>query len=276
MKTIVIAEIGENHYGQWDICRGLTQEAAACGATIAKYQTYKWEQFAADNPELDWFKRVTMPERVHFEMQELCRKLGIRFMSSPFSVSSARFLVEDMHCVEIKLASRCLVQFPLLDYVNDQNDAVKTVYLSTGMGTLDEIREALRHLDKIQKVYILHCVTQYPTEDEDANLNCVMTLQREFPGYSIGYSDHTRGIDACLAAVALGAQVLEKHITYNTKMPGTDHAGAMMPDDLAEMVRKIVRIEKMLGSGEKAPTQQEREIVKAARSPLAETVIFRT
>lgn len=270
MKTIIIAEIGENHYGQWDMCRGLTAEAARCGATIAKYQTYKAEQFPFDHPERKWFNRVAMPEKVHFEMHELCRNLGIRFMSSPVSVGAARFLINEMKCDEIKLASRVLTHFLLLDFINSQSNIVKTVYLSTGMATVSEIREALRHLARIETTYILHCVTQYPTEDEDVNLRCILTLQREFPGIPIGYSDHSRGIDACIAAVSMGAQVLEKHITYNTRMPGTDHAGGMTPGNLADMVGRIERLEKMLGSGEKKLTSGEKEIVRLARMPLPE------
>ena len=270
MKTIVIAEIGENHFGQWDLCKGLTTEAARRGAAIAKFQTYKADQVPPDHPEREWFELVAMPEGVHYEMQEHCGGLGIRFLSSPFSVGAARFLVEDLKCEEIKVASRMLVYPPMLDFLNDHSDQVKTVYLSTGMATMAEIREGLRHLDKIKKVYLLHCVSLYPTEDAEAELRCLTTLQREFPGFSIGYSDHTRGIDACLAAVALGAEVLEKHFTYNARMPGSDHEGGMTPDDLAEMVKRIGRLEQMLGSGKKAPTPREKEILPAMRGSWAE------
>lgn len=273
MKTIVIAEIGENHYGQWDLCRGLTQEAARNGATIAKYQTYTGNQFPANHPERDWFQRVSMPARVHFEMRDLCLSSGIRFLSSPFSVGAARFLVETMGLNEIKIASSVLLRFPVLDYLNDRADMVKTIYLSTGMATVAEIRESLAHLQRIDKIYLLHCVSQYPTEDSEANLRCITTLQREFPGIPTGYSDHTRGIEACMAAVALGAEVIEKHFTYHTAMPGTDHAGGMTPSDLKEMTQKIERIEKLLGSPEKRPTASEAQIVELARTPLAETDI---
>jgi sialic acid synthase SpsE len=110
----------------------------------------------------------------------------------------------------------------------------------------------------------------YPTEDAEANLRAIVTLQKEFPGVPIGYSDHTRGVDACVAAVALGAKVIEKHITYHVRMPGTDHEGGMTPEDLAEMVRRIGRLENMMGSGEKVPAAREREILSFMRAPMTE------
>ena len=125
-----------------------------------------------------------------------------------------------MGLAELKIASSRIVHLDLLDYVNSRADQVKTLFLSTGMATLDEVREALAHLDRIEKLYLLHCTSQYPTDDENVNLRAMVTLNNEFPEYGIGFSDHSRGIDACLAAVALGAQVLEKHFTYHTQLPG--------------------------------------------------------
>jgi len=116
MKTIVISEIGENHYGRWDICRGLINESAAAGATIAKFQTYTGEQWGKDHKFYDWFKGVSMPEEVHFEMQALCKEKGIGFLSSPFTVRAATFLIEKMGLSAIKIASGRVVHHDLLDY----------------------------------------------------------------------------------------------------------------------------------------------------------------
>ena len=139
----IIAEIGENHYGNWVICRGLIEEASAHGATYAKFQTYSADEFGKDHPWYEEFKKVAMPIPVHFEMQTLCREKGIGFLSSAFTLGSARFLIDRMGLDQLKLASSRLNQLELLDYVNRRADQVKTVFLSTGGSSMDEIREAV-------------------------------------------------------------------------------------------------------------------------------------
>ena len=148
-----------------------------------------------------------------------------------------------------------IVDVDLLDYVNSRADQVKSVYLSTGGSTLAEIRQAVKHLNRIENLCLLHCVSQYPTDDSNVNLRALQTIKNEFPEHRIGYSDHSRGIEACIAAIVLGADVLEKHFTFNTRLPGDDHAGAMTPEMLSELVRRIDRLEVMLGSSEKAMRQ---------------------
>ena len=270
MKTTIIAEIGENHYGNWDICRGMVREAATNGATLVKFQTYTAEQFGTDHPWYAEFKRVEMPPEVHVEMQALCKKLGVGFLSSTFTVRSTAFLVDTLGCNALKLASSRVPDLALLDDVNRRADRVQTVYLSTGMATLDEVRTAVDHLRDIANLYLLHCTSQYPTDDENVNLRMMSTLKDAFPEHGIGFSDHSRGIDACLAAVALGADVIEKHFTYHTRMPGDDHEGALTPETLAELAHRIERIETMLGSTEKAPVPAEAKSVKALRIKLRE------
>ena len=271
MKTIVIAEIGENHYGQWDICRGMVREAAANGAAFVKFQTYTAEQFGLDHPWYEDFKRVAMPAAIHFEMQKLCEELNVGFLSSTFTLQSTMFLVDQMGVDALKLASSRVVHLDLLDDVNRRADQVKTVYLSTGMSTLAEVRTAVERLDRIEKLYLLHCTSQYPTDDENVNLRAMLTLKGAFPEHGIGFSDHSRGIDACLAAVALGAQVVEKHFTYHTRMPGDDHAGALTPETLSNLTGRIARIETMLGSPEKGPVPAEERAIQALRIKLRET-----
>jgi len=270
MKTILIAEIGENHYGNWDICRGMVREAAASGATIVKFQTYTADQFGEDHPWHAEFKKVEMPREVHFEMQHLCRELGIGFLSSTFTLRSTAFLVDQMGLDALKLASSRVPHLELLDYVNARADQVKTVYLSTGMATLDEVKTAVDHLDRIETFYLLQCTSQYPTEDENVNLRAMLTLAQAFPDCRIGFSDHSRGLEACTAAVAMGAQALEKHFTYHTRLPGDDHEGALTPETLAELVRRIDRIETMLGSPEKKALPAEARSVHALRIELRE------
>ena len=270
MNTIVIAEIGENHYGNWDLCRGMVREVAANGGMFAKFQTYTADQFGEDHPWYREFKEVEMPEAIHFEMQKLCRECDVGFLSSTFTRRSTEFLVNRMGCDALKLASSRIGDVELLDDVNRRADQVKTVYLSTGMATLDEVRSAVNHLDRIETLYILQCTSQYPTDDANVNLRAMATLKAAFPEHGIGFSDHSRGIDACLAAVALGAAVLEKHFTYHTRMPGDDHAGALTPETLSELVRRVERIEAMLGTAEKAPIPAEKRAVDALRIPLHE------
>jgi len=270
MKTIVISEIGENHYGRWDICRGLIEESAANGATIVKFQTYSGEQWGLDHEFYEWFKGVAMPEKVHFEMQELCKEKGIGFLSSPFTVKAAAFLIDEMGLEEIKIASGRIVHHDLLDYVNSKADQVKTVYMSTGGCSMDEIAAAVKRFEKIERLYLLHCVSQYPTDDENVNLRMMATLKQAFPQLAIGFSDHSLGIDACVAAVTLGAEVIEKHFTYSTKMPGDDHPGAMTPETLADLVHRIQRVEKMFGSPDKKLLDAEAGVIDALRHKLAE------
>lgn len=270
MKTTIITEIGENHYGNWDICRAMVAEAATHGATIVKFQTYTAEQFGKDHIWYKDFKQVEMPPEIHVEMLELCRSKEIEFLSSTFTIRSTAFLVDKLGCNALKLASSRVADSKLLDYVNSRADEVKTVYLSTGMSTLDDVRSAVKRLHRIEKLYLLQCTSQYPTEDENVNLRMMLTLKDAFPEQGIGLSDHSRGIEACLAAVALGAEVLEKHFTYHTRMPGDDHAGALTPETLAELAHRVSRIETMLGSREKTPVPAEQRAIEGLRVELQE------
>ncbi len=268
MKTKVIAEVGENHYGRWDIAKGMVREAAQNGATYAKFQTYTADQFGKDHRWYKDFKGVEVPETVHFELQEECRQAGIEFLSSTFTIRSTRFLVEKMGLNALKVASGRVPHLDLLDDINDRAGHVKTVFLSTGGSTMDEIHAAVERLDKIEKLYLLHCISQYPTDDENVNLRMMLDIRREFPQHGIGYSDHSRGIEACMMAVALGAEVLEKHFTYHVNMPGDDHAGAMTPELLADLVLRVKRAETMLGSDKKAPIPAEEFALSALRVKL--------
>ena len=264
-KTTIIAEIGENHLGNMDMAKAMIVAAADYGADIAKFQSYRGDDTASDDPEREFFKQVELSDEIHFELRDLAREKGIRFMSSPFNVNRAKFLIEKLGLDEIKVASGKMHNSKFLDYINSRHDTVKTVYLSTGMSTIDLIRDSVSRLQDINRVVVLHCVAFYPLDDEEANLRAITTLRSEFPDYEIGYSDHTCGIDACVAAVALGATVLEKHFTFNTLMPGTDHLGAMTPQDLGVLAKWVERIEPMLGSGEKAPSEKEKKIMHLMR-----------
>ena len=264
--TIVIAEIGENHLGNMDMAKAMIDQAVEAGADIVKFQSYRGIDVAEDDPERDWFGEVELSEEAHRDLKAYTEQRGVEFMSSPFSIERARLLCEGLGLRRIKIASSEMTNHRLLDYVNDHADVV---FLSTGMATLDEVRESLSHLRNVRDVYVLHCVTQYPCEDRDANLLAIRALQTAFPDHKIGYSDHTIGLAAPLAAVAMGAQAIEKHYTLAKSLPGTDHVLSVTPEEFKEMVAEIRRLEAMLGSEEKAPRASEMEIREMVRGRWA-------
>ncbi len=270
MNTILIVEIGENHFGRWQLAKDMIHRAAEAGGSFAKFQTYTAEQFGRDHQWYDEFKTVEVPEAMHFELQAECKAAGIAFLSSSFTRRSTRFLVDKMGLTQLKIASSRIPHHQLLKDINGRADQVKTVYLSTGGSTIEEIRAAVACLDRIENLYLLHCISQYPTDDHAVNLRMMLDIKRHFPDHGIGYSDHSRGIEAVCAAVALGAQVIEKHFTYHVDMPGDDHAGAWTPQTLAETRRRIERIETMLGEDRKAPVETEKKALDALRVKLAE------
>lgn len=256
-KTSIIAEIGENHHGAWDIAAKMIEEAARNGADIVKFQSYLPSTFSPEDPDYEWFERVSLPNAKHFEFKQRAEELGVEFMSSPFSPERAQFLCEELGCKSIKVASGVMTHSKLLAVINANAATVRRVYLSTGMATLDEVRQSLAHLDQIESVAILHCTTQYPASPPQANLSAIRTLREAFPGQVVGYSDHQLGLSACLVALAMGAQVLEKHFTLSRYLPGTDHACSMLPEELALLCQQVEEVEQMIGTGEKVPVEEE-------------------
>ncbi len=261
--TMVIAEIGENHGGDMEIARRMVREAAQAGADIVKFQSYRGADVRPDDPEREWFGQVELDDAMHHELKALAEAQGVEFLSAPFSMERARFLCEGLGLRKIKIASSEMLNLPLLDYLNGRVD---TVFLSTGMATLEEVRQAVGRLRDVPGLYVMHCTTQYPCSDENANLRAIETLRQEFPDRGVGYSDHTLGLVAPLAAVSLGATVIEKHFTLDKGLPGTDHVLSVTPDELKKLVGSVRRLESMLGRGVKEPVPDEREIVDFVRS----------
>lgn len=262
-RTIIIAEIGENHLGDMARARKMVEEAARAGADIAKFQSYLGSDVAPDDPEREWFTKVQLSDEAHRGLKECAEKSNIEFMSAPFSLGRAKFLCEGLGLAKVKVGSSEMLNFGLLDYLNGR---VQTLFLSTGMANMEEIESALQHVKKVRDCYIMHCVTQYPTKPQDVNLNAITALKKRFPKHHIGYSDHTTGILAPMAAVALGAEVIEKHFTLDKSLPGTDHVLSATPAELKELVANVRQIELMLGSPEKKPTKEEAEITGFVRS----------
>lgn len=256
-RTIVIAEIGENHIGRWDLARQMVVAAAAAGADIVKFQSYLGTEVEPNDAERQWFMDVHLPDEMHFELKRLAEEHGVEFMTTPFSLERARFVVERLGLRKVKVASSEMLNFRLLDYLNERTD---TVFLSTGLADLGEVRQAVSHLGQVKDIYILQCTTQYPCPPDQANVAVIPTLRAAFPAHHVGYSDHTIGTVAPVAAVALGAEVIEKHFTMDKSLPGTDHVLSLTPDELRDMVRQIRQVEQLLGNSAKEPTAAEREI----------------
>ena len=236
------------------------------GCDIAKFQTLDYEQIAPDDPEKAWFEKIALTPAWIDDLIGRARKTGIEILFTPENIKTAGWLVE-RGLRDVKIASSSVADTPFIRFVNDH---FYRVFISTGMASLDEVRQAVGALHRVPELYIMHCISEYPTgplleqrglkalSHEDVRLNMMRMLMEVFPQHHIGYSDHTAGILAPLAAVAMGAAVIEKHITLDRKTPveafrtgkaylGTDHVLSLEPDELKEMVRQIREVEAMLG-----------------------------
>ena len=268
MACVIIAEIGENHLGDMDLAKKMIKAAAQAGADIVKFQSFKGDDVPDDDPEKDWFYKVELSDQQHYDLKKYSQQCGIEFLSAPFSLDRARFLCEQLGLKTIKIASSQIVNLPLLEYVANKAD---TVYLSTGMADFKEIEKALQALKPVRSIYLLHCVSEYPVADENANLLVIPSLAEKF-NLPVGYSDHTLGIQACVSAVALGAKVVEKHFTLDKGLPGTDHVLSADPGELKQMVELIRKTEILLGGPDKKLTQGEAENKDSMRNRFSKAV----
>ncbi len=277
MKHVyVIAEAGVNHNGSLDIAKSLIREAAAAGADAVKFQTFRADTLVSPTaPKADYqkkacgeetqyemLKRLELSETDHMELKACCERHGVEFLSTPFDVEAADFL-RSIGVSMIKLPSGSITDYPLLRKVNGFRTKV---LLSTGMATLDEVGEALGVLCDCE-VTLLHCTTEYPCPYEHANLRAMVTLRERF-GKPVGYSDHTRGIDASIAAAAMGAEMIEKHFTLDCGMDGPDHKASIEPQDMKALVAAVRNVERSLGDGLKVPTPEEMKIMAVARKSI--------
>ena len=279
-RCFIIAEAGVNHNGSPALARQLIDAAAEAGADAVKFQTFKTERLiTADAPKAEYqkaasdsaesqftmLKRLELSEDAHRELRDHCLTRGIEFLSSPFDEESLELLAR-LGIPRYKIPSGELTNLPLLRSIAGKG---KPIILSTGMSDLEEVAVALETIRAVRAVPItlLHCVTSYPTAPEDVNLRAMVTLRERFL-VPVGFSDHTLGGEIALAAVALGACVIEKHLTLDHTMPGPDHSASAEPHLLAEMIRGIRKIESALGDGIKRPADSEREAIAIARKSL--------
>lgn len=283
MSTLIIAEAGVNHNGDIGLAKKLIAAAAAAGADLVKFQTFSAKNLVSSSaPKAEYQKKTTESSESQLEMiQKLelsreghavlieeCRVNGIGFFSTAFDFQSFDLLME-LGCLEqVKIPSGELTNLPLLRYMSRFG---KPLLLSTGMANLGEIEAAIEAVEAAgtprHLITVLHCTTEYPTPMEDVNLRAMVTMRHAF-GLNTGYSDHTPGIEIPIAAVALGATVIEKHFTLDRNLPGPDHKASLEPHELKAMVEGIRNVERALGDGVKRPSPSELKNKPIARKSL--------
>lgn len=284
-RCLVIAEAGVNHNGSDDLALQLVETAARCGADAVKFQTFSADKLVrkgaekaeyqkretGDGDQYSMLKALEMSEDFHRKLLARCNELGIEFMSTPFDEEAADFLVA-LGMRRIKVPSGEITNHPFLAHLAGKN---VPMILSTGMATLDEIHEAVGVIRSVRAQHgftasldgmltVLHCTSNYPAAVEDVNLRAMTTITQA-TGLPVGYSDHTAGSTVSVAAVALGATVIEKHFTLDRNLPGPDHKASLEPDELADLVARIRDVERALGSPLKQPGASElpvRELVR--------------
>lgn len=278
-KVLIIAEAGVNHNGDINLARQLVDKAKEAGADIIKFQTFKLDSIVSKFAEMadyqkdnmgmvesqkEMLKKITLPYEAFWELYKYCENKDIQFLSTPFDIESIHFL-NDM-VPFWKIPSGEVTNYP---YLVEIAKTGKPVVMSTGMCELQEIDEAIKVLktNGTSDITLLHCNTQYPTPYKDVNLRAMETLRSRYK-VKVGYSDHTKGIEVPIAAVALGAEVIEKHFTLDKNLPGPDHKASLEPKELAAMVSSIRNIEEALGSPNKTASNSERENIAIARKSI--------
>ncbi len=282
METFIIAEAGVNHNGDIGVAKQLVDAALATGANAVKFQTWKTELLVTHNAEMaeyqvnntqkhetqfQMLKRLELGYDNFIDLKAYCDEKKILFLSTPFEKDSATFLNQLQPI--FKIGSGELTNIPLLRHIACFG---KPIILSTGMSTLAEVKQAVDTIVNsglaLENISLLHVTTEYPTPMEEVNLRAMQTLKQAFPNVSVGYSDHTPGIEVPIAAVALGATIIEKHFTLDRDMAGPDHKASLNPAEFTAMVKSIRNIEKALGHGRKEPSPSEIKNMKIARKSL--------
>ncbi len=290
-RVLIIAEAGVNHNGKLEIAKKLAQVAKECGADIVKFQTAKLESLVSkcapmadyqkknigqEKSQMEMLKQLLLSYEEFLELAKYCEEIGIKFLSTPFDIESVRFLssMQDTW----KIPSGEITNYP---YLKEIANTGKKVFLSTGMSDIQEVESAFKLLrnNGIKDITLLHCTTEYPAPLEEVNLNAMIALKERFD-CPIGYSDHTKGVEIVVAAVAMGATVVEKHFTLDKNMEGPDHKASIEPDELKYMVECIRNIERAMGDGVKKPTKSElknRDIARksiVAKSNISKGEVF--
>jgi N,N'-diacetyllegionaminate synthase len=276
----IIAEAGVNHNGELKTAKRLVDAAVEAGADAVKFQTFIAEQVVSPSApkadyqlkttsehesQLEMIKNLELSSDDHHQLQKYCQKNNILFLSTPFDQDSV-VLLEKLHIPAYKIGSGDITNWPFLEYIALKR---KPIILSTGMSTLSEVEEAVGVIQNAgnKQIILMHCVSNYPADPCDVNLRAMLTMEKAFQ-IPVGYSDHTLGIEVPMAAVALGACVIEKHLTLDRTMSGPDHQSSLEPNIFREMVAGIRTVELSLGHGRKEPAASEINTAKAARRSL--------
>ncbi|MEC8974794.1 MAG: N-acetylneuraminate synthase, partial [Actinomycetota bacterium] len=290
-STLIIAEAGVNHNGSLETAKHLIEAAARAGSDLVKFQTfhanrlvtgsaskanYQLETTSKSESHYEMIRKLELSREMHEELIAHCKKCGIIFFSTGFDLQSVDLLAE-LGLDRFKIPSGEITNLPYLRHIGRLG---KPVILSTGMARLEEIEDALEVLNSSgtsrEKVTVLHCNTEYPTQMSDVNLKAMLSI-RDALGVKVGYSDHTLGIEVPIAAVALGATVIEKHFTLDRNLIGPDHKASLDPDELKAMVEAIRNIELALsGDGTKYPSLGEIKNIEVVRKSLVALCPIRT
>ena len=288
-KTLVIAEIGVNHDGKILKAKKLIKVAARAGADIVKFQIFRTENLVTkeakkaqyqlhkskgNRNQFQMLKKLELSEKDFFSLKRFCDKQKVEFCASCFDLDSSK-LLKKLNPKRIKIPSGEITNFLLLKKLASFK---KKIILSTGMSNLREIKESLKLLlssgSKLSDITLMQCNTEYPTPLRDANLKVIEQLKENFK-INVGYSDHTRSIETPIAAVALGAKVIEKHLTLNRKSKGPDHKASLIPQEFAEMVKSIRNVEIALGKKNKTITNSEKKNIKIVRKSIVASQFIR-
>lgn len=282
-STIIIAEAGVNHNGSLSMAKQLIDAAKSCGVDYVKFQTtkspesitskfaqmaeYQKKNLNQDESQLEMLRKILLKMEDFGELNDYCKKQGVNFMSTPFDLDSIDYL-SGLNMDYWKIPSGEITNLPYLRKIARLGTPV---IMSTGMCTMEDIEAAMNVLIKnglaTEQISLLHCNTEYPTPFEDVNLSAMQTLKRHF-GVRVGYSDHTKGIEVPIAAVAMGAEIIEKHFTLDRTLPGPDHVASLEPQELKAMVNAIRNIEKAIGSGTKQVSPSEQKNIAIARKSI--------
>lgn len=281
-SIIIIAEAGVNHNGSIELAKKLIDVAAEAGADFVKFQTFKAETLVTqtadkaeyqkeitntDETQFEMIKKLELDRNAHETLIEYCKQKDIQFLSTAFDHGSIELLAK-LDIPFYKIPSGEITNLPYLRHIGRMS---KPIIMSTGMSSLEEVRDALNVLIESgaekEQITILHCNTEYPTPMEDVNLKAMITIRDEL-GVNVGYSDHTLGIEIPIAAAAMGATVIEKHFTLDRTLPGPDHAASLEPHELKKMVSAIQNIEKAMGDGIKKSSPSEIKNMSIARKSI--------
>ena len=281
-KVFIIAEAGVNHNGSLELAKKLIDSAVEARADAVKFQTFKADKLlskcaqkadyqkqatSVDETQYEMIKKLELDQNAHRALINYCKDKGIMFLSTPFDHDSIDLLIS-FEMPIFKIPSGEITNLPYLRHIGRLN---KEVILSTGMANLDEVQDALEVLIKAGtskvKITVLHATTEYPCPIDEVNLRAMQTIKNAFD-VKVGYSDHTHGIEVPIAAVAMGACVIEKHFTLDRTMEGPDHKASLEPDELRAMVQAIRHIEQALGDGVKMPSMSEQKNIPIVRKSI--------